>query len=153
MLTKGQYVVAESEASLQSTESTLQCYCESINEAPLWKKNTAVRIWCVGWTQKEKKKPQQSPELINLKGIPKEKDLLCGAAIKCFARSWSVKYTKGVQSTVGYSCHWCTKNHAAVEQRIFLSLKWGCLGLLYFNNLAFGQYLMCVISIVVGQKL
>lgn len=84
-------------------------------------------------SQKKKKKKPEAHK--SQRSIPKEKDLLCGAAISCFARSWSVKYTKGVQSIVKPGIAQWKLSHAAVQQKGFLSLKCVCLFLLYVNIL------------------
>lgn len=69
-----------------------------------------------GGRQPEAHKSQRS--------IPEEGDLLCGAAVSCFARSWSVKYTEGqIQPIVGYSS---VEFVTGVQRRSLLEFKMCC---------------------------
>lgn len=59
------------------------------------------------------------------RSIPEEGDLLCGAAVSCFARSWSVKYSEGqIQPIVGYSS---VEFVMGVQRLSFLEFKMCCL--------------------------
>lgn len=150
-------VLRESEACLQSIDITLKCYRESINEAPL-RKRRAIIEHCFATERcfqnpacrldtKEGKKMQPEAHK-SQRSIPEERDLLCEAAVSCFARSWSVKYTKGqIQTIVGYSSVKFIMgvqrlSHAAVQYRILFK-ECLCVLLLYFP---FWQYPRCVIS-------
>lgn len=83
--------------------------------------NLVCRLDTKGKMQPRAHKSQRS--------IPEERDLLCGAAVSCFARSWSVKYTKGQRKPiVGYRSVKFVMgvqrlSYAALQQRIVCSLQ------------------------------